>query len=81
VARALTAGKPFVFADEFGSGLDRITAATVAYNVRRLVQDTRTTLILASSREDILPDLAPDVIIAKDFWGPAEVTYRKKCEE
>jgi ABC-type ATPase with predicted acetyltransferase domain len=76
LARALAAGKPFVFADEFCSELDRLTAATVAFNVRRLAKRTGTTLILASSRDDILLDLAPDVVIVKDFSGPAEVTYR-----
>jgi ABC-type ATPase with predicted acetyltransferase domain len=76
LARALAAGKPFVFADEFCSELDRITAATVAFNVHRLAKRTRTTLVLASSRDDILIDLAPDVLVVKDFSGPAEVIYR-----
>lgn len=76
LGRALTAGKPFVFADEFCSGLDRITAATVAFNVHRLAKRTQTTLVLASSRDDVLADLAPDVLIVKDFTGPAEVIYR-----
>lgn len=76
LARALTAGKPFVFADEFCSMLDRITAATVAYNVYRLAKRTGTTLVLASSRDDILLDLAPDVLILKDFSGPAQVIYK-----
>ena len=76
LARALAAGKPFVFADEFCSELDRITAATVAFNVHRLAKRTRTTLVLASSRDDILMDLAPDVLVVKDFSGPAEVIYR-----
>ena len=78
LARALTAGKPFVFADEFCSALDRITAATVAYNVCRLAKRQGTTLILASSRDDILLDLAPDVLIVKDFSGPAQVIYRTR---
>lgn len=78
LARALVARKPFVFADEFGSELDRITAATVAYNVHRLVKRLGTTAVLASSRDDILLDLAPDVIIVKDFGGPAEVIYRTR---
>jgi len=78
LARALAAGKPFVFADEFCSGLDRITAATVAFNVHRLAQRTRTTLVLASSRDDILVDLDPDVVIVKDFGGPAEVIYKNR---
>ena len=78
LARALAAGKPFVFADEFGSDLDRITAATVAYNVHRLVKRTGTTLLVASSRDDILLDLAPDVLIVKDFDGPAHVIYKNR---
>jgi len=78
LARALAAGKPFVFADEFCSELDRITAATVAYNVHRLAKRTGTTLVLASSRDDILMDLAPDVIVVKEFSGRAEVTYRRE---
>jgi ABC-type ATPase with predicted acetyltransferase domain len=78
LARALTAGKPFVFADEFCSTLDRITAAAVAYNVYRLARRTGTTLVLASSRDDILPDLAPDVLILKDFSGPAQVIYKTR---
>ncbi len=76
LARALTAGKPFVFADEFCSTLDRITAAAVVYNVHRLAKRTGTTLVLASSRDDILLDLAPDVLIVKDFSSPAEVIYK-----
>ena len=76
LAQALNAGKPFVFADEFCSTLDRITAATVAFNVHRLAKHTGTTLVLASSRDDILLDLAPDVVVIKDFSGPAEVVYK-----
>jgi len=76
LARALAAGQAVVFADEFCSGLDRVTAATVAYNTQRLARHAGTTLILASSRDDILLDLAPDVLIVKDFSGPARVTYR-----
>jgi uncharacterized protein len=91
LARALVAGRPFVFADEFCSELDRITAATVAFNVHRFArgrtalqtaldgcEPSRTTLILASSREDLLADLLPDVIVSKDFTGEARVIYRER---
>ncbi|MBM4024823.1 MAG: ATP-binding cassette domain-containing protein [Planctomycetes bacterium] len=78
LARALAAGKPVVFADEFCSGLDRITAATVAYNVHKRAKHMGTTLVLASSRDDILLDLAPDVIVSKDFSGPADVIYKTR---
>jgi ABC-type ATPase with predicted acetyltransferase domain len=76
LARALAAGKPFVFADEFCSELDRVTAATVSFNVHRVAKRMGTTLVLASSRDDLLVDLAPDVLILKDFAGPTEVIYR-----
>jgi hypothetical protein len=66
-----------LFADEFCSVLDRVTAATVAFNVRRLAKRRGTTLVLASSRDDILVDLAPDVLIVKDFSGPANVVYQR----
>ncbi len=86
LAQALLSGRPFVFADEFCTELDRITAATVAFNVHRFVKragshDPRrapTTLILASSRDDILMDLAPDVLIDKDFWGESRVVYKER---
>jgi ABC-type ATPase with predicted acetyltransferase domain len=77
LAQALAARKPLVFADEFCSELDRITAATVAFNIHKFAKRTQTTFILASSRDDILIDLAPDVLIIKDFSGPAEVIPKR----
>jgi ABC-type ATPase with predicted acetyltransferase domain len=76
LAQAMAAGKPIVFADEFSSELDRVTAAAVAFNVHKFAKRTRTTFVLSSSHEDILMDLAPDVLVIKDFSGPAEVIYR-----
>ncbi len=77
LAQAMASCKPFVFADEFSGELDRVTAAAVAFNVHKFAKRTGTTFILASSHEDILIDLAPDVLVIKDFSGPAEVIYRK----
>lgn len=76
LAQALASGKPFIFADEFSNELDRVTAATVAFNVHNFAKRTDTTFVLASCHEDILLDLAPDVLVIKDFSGPAEVIYR-----
>ncbi|HPC95238.1 MAG TPA: ATP-binding cassette domain-containing protein [Sedimentisphaerales bacterium] len=76
LARALAMSRPFVFADEFCSALDRITAATVACNTARFIRRTRTTLIVATSHDDILMDLAPDAIVVKDFTSPARVIYK-----
>jgi ABC-type ATPase with predicted acetyltransferase domain len=77
LACCLATGKKFIFADEFCSNLDRITAAVIAYNVRRFAKRNGVTFFLASSHEDILADLQPDVLIVKNFTGPAEVSYKK----
>ena len=76
LALALAANKRFVFADEFGSELDRLSAATLAFNIHKFAKRTGTAFILASSHRDLLLDLAPDVVVTKDFCGPAEVVYK-----
>ena len=79
LAMALAVGKKFVFADEFCSGLDNVTAAVISYRLHRFAKRTDTTFILASSREDILLDLEPDVLVVKQLSSPAEVIYRRKA--
>jgi ABC-type ATPase with predicted acetyltransferase domain len=76
LACALASGKKFVFADEFCSNLDRITAAVIAYNVRRFAKRNGVTFFLASAHEDILADLQPDVLVVKRFAGETEVIYK-----
>jgi ABC-type ATPase with predicted acetyltransferase domain len=70
-------GKKIIFADEFCSNLDRITAGVIAYNVRRFAKRAGVTFFLASSHEDILADLQPDVLVVKHFTGAAEVNYKE----
>lgn len=64
LARALLTRKQYIFADEFCSPLDHISACAVAWNLRRTADRTKHTFILAGCRIDILPDLAPDIQIA-----------------
>ena len=77
LAFALAAGKKFIFADEFSSALDRITASSISYRLRQFANKTGTTFILASSHEDMLLDLSPDVLIRRDFSSAATVIYKK----
>jgi len=77
LAMALAAGKKFVFADEFCSELDRITAAVIAYNIHKFAKRTGVTFILASSHEDILLDLSPDILVVKELSGKTQVVYKK----
>jgi len=78
LAMALAAGKKFVFADEFCSELDRITAAVISYNIHKFARRTGTTFVLASSHDDILLDLAPDVLVVKELSGKTEVIYKQR---
>jgi ABC-type ATPase with predicted acetyltransferase domain len=77
LAKALDSGKKFIFGDEFCSNLDRITAAVISYNVQKFAKRRDVTFILAGAHEDILADLCPDVLVAKELSGPAEVIYKK----
>jgi ABC-type ATPase with predicted acetyltransferase domain len=78
LAMALAAGRKFVFADEFCSNLDRITAAVIAYNVHKFAKRSGVTFILASSHEDILLDLSPDVLVVQELSGKTEVMYKNR---
>jgi ABC-type ATPase with predicted acetyltransferase domain len=77
LAMALAAKKKFVFADEFCSNLDRTTAAVICYNIHKFAKRTATTFILASSHDDVLLDLSPDVLVIKELSGPTQVIYRE----
>ncbi|HUV41148.1 MAG TPA: ATP-binding cassette domain-containing protein [Sedimentisphaerales bacterium] len=84
LAAALGSGAKFIFADEFCSGLDRITAAVISYNIQKYAKRTGVIFILASSHEDILLDLAPDVLVVQELSGPTQVIYKRgkiqRCE-
>ncbi len=76
LAMALSLGKPFVFADEFCSGLDRLTAAVIAHKIRKFATKTNTIFVLAACQNDFGLDLAPDVIVAKELGGDTQVIYK-----
>ena len=77
LAMALGAKKKFIIADEFCSNLDRITASTISYTIHKFAKRYKVTFLLASSHEDMLTDLQPDVIITKELSGPTKVVYKK----
>ena len=81
LAKALSSGKKIVFADEFCANLDRITACVIAYHIRKFARRTGTTFVLASSHDDLLGDLLPDVVVIKRLSGIAEVVYRSSLRQ
>lgn len=78
LAMAMAAKRKLIFADEFCSELDRITALVISYNIHKFAKRTGTTFILASSHDDLLLDLAPDVLVIKELSEKAQVIYKKK---
>ena len=72
----LLAQKPgFVCIDEFCNKLDRITAAVVAHNVRKFADQFDTTFVVATSHDDLLEDLLPDVVVIKHMGSDCDVYY------
>jgi uncharacterized protein len=69
LAKALLSEKSIIFADEFCSNLDRISAAVIAHNIRRVAGTSGKTFVLASSHDDILADLRPEVVVVKRYNG------------
>jgi ABC-type ATPase with predicted acetyltransferase domain len=76
IAKALAGDKQFIFADEFCSNLDRVTAAVISHNLRKFASKTGKTFILASAHDDLLADLLPEVIVIKHLAGEAEIIYK-----
>ncbi len=76
LAKALASGRKMIFADEFCSNLDRISAAVIAFNTHKFAKKNEVSFVLASSHDDLLSDLVPEVMIIKHLAGKAEVIYR-----
>lgn len=77
LAMAIGTKTKYVFADEFCNGLDRITGAVISYNIRRYSEKTGIIFVLASSHEDILMDLEPDIIIQRELAGNTNVIKKE----
>jgi uncharacterized protein len=77
LAMAMALKKKFIFADEFCSELDRITAAVISHNIYKFAKRTGTIFILASSNDDVLLDLSPDVLVTMQLSGSVEIVYKR----
>ena len=61
LAYALESAAPFLLADEFAANLDRTLAKVLAFNVRKLCTRGGSGFLLATTHEDLLDDVNPDV--------------------
>jgi len=77
--RATEAERHVVLADEFGATLDRPTAFTLARSVRRWVTRRRDVcFVAATTHDDLLEPLAPDVLVHKQLGEAVEVHVREE---
>jgi ABC-type ATPase with predicted acetyltransferase domain len=66
-----------VAVDEFAALLDRPLAKIVAFNVRKRLARTNARLLVATSHEDLIEDLQPDVRIHCRGEGDVEIHHRE----
>ena len=79
---AADAGLVLVLADEFGATLDRTTVAALARNVRRWVsRQPRVCFVAATTHDDLLEPLEPDVLIEKQLGGGLEIATRAPASD
>lgn len=62
-----------ILADEFGATLDRLTATVIARNLRKWISKTAHTFICATTHDDLLEPLDPDVLVYKGLGEQIEV--------
>jgi uncharacterized protein len=76
LALALSAGSPFILADEFCAILDRTLAKVLAFNVRKLATRAGVGFLLAATHDDLIDDLSPDVLVSCHGDGAIDVERR-----
>jgi ABC-type ATPase with predicted acetyltransferase domain len=59
--------------DEFSSALDRTTAKVVSYTLGKTARKLGKTVVVATTHEDLLQDLKPDIWIRKGFGDAVNV--------
>ena len=75
--RAGRGGLHLILADEFGATLDRLTAAVIARNIRKWTRRNRhICFIAATTHDDLLESLDPDVLIEKHLGSEIDVLSR-----
>ncbi|MEM9296195.1 MAG: AAA family ATPase [Planctomycetota bacterium] len=67
---------PLLLADEFAATLDRTTAMVLARSARKLARRTPACFVVATSHDDLLEALDPDVLISKGLGDEMHVLTR-----
>jgi ABC-type lipoprotein export system ATPase subunit/predicted GNAT family N-acyltransferase len=75
LAKLLSRRTDVVFIDEFCATLDRSMAKVISYNLQRYVRNARQTAFIASTRQDLVNDLDPDILLIKRFGDGVQLEY------
>lgn len=67
LAKAIETNAQVWVADEFLAVLDRVAAKVIAYSLQKMARRCGTTVIVATTHTDMVPDLAPDLHITKRY--------------
>jgi hypothetical protein len=77
LALALDQHPAWIMADEFAAVLDRPLAKVLAFNIRKLAWRTGTGFLLATTHDDLLDDLNPDLVVRCRGEGEIRVERRE----
>lgn len=75
LAKMLEMDNDYLFVDEFCALLDRTTAKIVAHGFQKICRKLGKVLVVATTHEDILDDLNPNIFIQKSFGDEAKITH------
>jgi hypothetical protein len=74
LAKIIESGAQVWVADEFLAVLDRVTAKVLAFNLQKIARSVGATVIVATTHGDMVPDLAPSLVIEKRYREKVKIT-------
>lgn len=77
LACGIASDRKWIVADEFTAALDRTLAKVIAFNVRKLASRRGQGFLLATTHDDIVDDLNPDVLVWCELDGTVRVDRRE----
>lgn len=67
LAKLIESGSKVWIADEFLAVLDRTTAKVIAFNLQKVARRVGATVLVATTHDDMVQDLAPSLFIEKHY--------------
>ena len=68
-------------ADEFLAVLDRTAAKVIAFSLQKTARRAGTTVLVATTHTDMVPDLCPDLMVTKRFREKVRIDVFDESKE